>query len=92
MLAIVNSIPKMSQDQLEMIMGMVDVQMGINSRTSGSKAPTKIKVGMQVTFKPRKTKPAVTGTVVRVNTKTITVENCSDGKGWRVPPHMLSAA
>lgn len=35
----------------------------------------------------------VTGTVVRINSKTVTVENCDDGtRGYRVSPTMLRAA
>lgn len=46
--------------------------------------------GVKVTFKPRKTKPAVTGIVEKVNSKTVTVGQCSDGIQWRVPGNMLT--
>lgn len=40
-----------------------------------------------------KTGRVVTGTVTRVNTKTVTLERCDDGsRGYRVPPAMLRAA
>lgn len=55
--------------------------------------PTNFRVGQRVRFKPRKTKPEVFGTITSVNGKTCTVKDCTDGpRGWRVPPHMLTAA
>jgi len=50
------------------------------------------KVGDRATF-TSKTGRVVTGTVTRVNTKTVTLERCDDGsRGYRVPPAMLRAA
>ena len=48
-------------------------------------------VGDRATF-TSKTGREVTGTVTRVNTKTVTLERCDDGsRGWRVTPSMLRA-
>jgi ribosomal protein L35AE/L33A len=48
-------------------------------------------VGDRATF-TAKTGKVVTGTVTRVNTKTVTLERCDDGsRGWRVTPGMLRA-
>jgi hypothetical protein len=34
----------------------------------------------------------ITGTVVRVNSKSVTVDDCDDGsRGWRVAPSLLAA-
>ena len=50
------------------------------------------KVGDRASF-TAKTGRVVTGTVTRVNTKTVTLERCDDGsRGWRVSPSMLRAA
>lgn len=44
-----------------------------------------LKVGDMVIFKPRKTKPAITGRIKSINEKTYTIEKCSDnGPGWRI--------
>ena len=49
------------------------------------------RVGQRATFSGKGR--TVTGTVVRVNTKTVTLEDCDDGsRGWRVSPGMLTLA
>jgi len=49
-------------------------------------------VGDRATF-TSKSGRVVTGTVTRVNTKTVTLERCDDGsRGYRVPPSMLRPA
>lgn len=54
-------------------------------------ASVEFSVGNKVTFKPRKTKPAVTGTIERINSATVSVTDCDDGgPGWRVPASILS--
>ena len=48
-------------------------------------------VGDRVSFTAKDGR-VVTGTVTRVNEKTVTVERCDDGsRGWRVSPSMLRA-
>lgn len=60
--------------------------LAMNGKVKGS-----LRIGAQVRFKPRKTKPEVTGNIERINGKTVTITNCSDGeRGWRIPPHMLT--
>ena len=55
----------------------------------GLPRPT-VRIGQRVAFTTKGR--TVTGTVTRVNTKTITVEDCDDGsRGWRVWPAMLSS-
>jgi len=50
------------------------------------------KVGDRASFTAQAGR-VVTGTVTRVNTKTVTLEGCDDGsRGYRVPPSMLRAA
>lgn len=50
------------------------------------------KVGSRVMFR-NGSKGMVYGTVKRINLKSVTLEECSDGpRGWRVGPYMLSAA
>ena len=50
------------------------------------------RTGQRVQFS-NGTKGTVYGTIKRVNPKTISLENCSDGpRGWRVHPWMLSPA
>ncbi len=47
------------------------------------------RIGQRVSFTAKGR--TITGTVVRVNQKTLTVENCDDGsRGWRVSPAMVS--
>lgn len=46
--------------------------------------------GKKVKFRPRKTGGYVTGVIEKVNRKTVTVGECSDGKIWRVPGTMLT--
>ena len=49
------------------------------------------RVGQRATFSGKGR--TVTGTIVRVNTKTVTLEDCDDGsRGWRVTPGMLTLA
>ena len=49
------------------------------------------RIGQRATFTAKGR--TVTGTIVRVNTKTITLEDCDDGsRGWRVSPGMLTLA
>jgi hypothetical protein len=49
------------------------------------------RVGQRATFSGKGR--TVTGTIVRVNTKTVTLEDCDDGsRGWRVSPGMLTLA
>lgn len=53
---------------------------------------SEIKTGTRVMFQGRGGR-AIYGTVKRVNRKTVTIEQCSDGpRGWRVYPWMLSPA
>jgi hypothetical protein len=53
-----------------------------------AKAQAPARVGQRVSFTAKGR--TVTGTVVRVNDKTVTVEDCDDGsRGWRVSPSML---
>lgn len=55
-------------------------------------APSQFRVGQRVMFDNGR-KGTVYGTVRRVNPKTISLEQCSDGpRGWRVHPWMLSPA
>jgi hypothetical protein len=55
------------------------------------KAKPPFRIGQRVAFTAKGR--TVTGTVVRVNEKTVTVENCDDGsRGWRVSPGMLTLA
>ena len=52
---------------------------------------TGFRVGDRATFTAKGR--TVTGTVTRVNTKSVSLENCDDGsRGWRVAPGMLRAA
>ena len=49
------------------------------------------RIGQRATFSGKGR--TVTGTIVRVNTKTVTLEDCDDGsRGWRVSPGMLTLA
>ncbi|NDD28464.1 MAG: hypothetical protein EB084_09400 [Proteobacteria bacterium] len=49
------------------------------------------RIGQRVAFTAKGR--TVTGTVARVNEKTITVDHCDDGsRGWRVSPAMLALA
>ena len=51
---------------------------------------SQLRVGDQVIFIGRKTKPPVIGTIKSMNDKTYTITGCSDGgPGWRMPPSML---
>ncbi len=55
-------------------------------------APVGFRVGDRASF-TGKSGRTVTGTVTRVNTKSVSLENCDDGsRGWRVAPGMLRAA
>ena len=55
------------------------------------KARPSFRIGQRVSFNAKGR--TVTGTVVRVNEKTVTVEDCDDGsRGWRVSPGMLTLA
>lgn len=48
------------------------------------------RVGQRVAFTDTRRARTVTGTVERINSKTVTVVNCDDGsRGWRVSPAML---
>jgi hypothetical protein len=49
------------------------------------------RIGQRVAFTTQGR--TVTGTVARVNTKTVTVDHCDDGsRGWRVSPSLLVPA
>lgn len=56
-----------------------------------SAAKPAFRIGQRATFSGKGR--TVTGTIVRVNTKTVTLEDCDDGsRGWRVSPGMLTLA
>ncbi len=59
-----------------------------------AEAGKSIRVGDTVSFKPRKTKPTITGVVKRISGKTCTIVDCTGwsagGPGWRIPHHMLT--
>jgi len=51
-----------------------------------------LRSGTRVMFIGKKN-ATIYGTVAKINVKTVTLTNCSDGpRGWRVAPHMLSLA
>ena len=56
---------------------------------AGVRAPA-FRVGQRVAFTAKGR--TITGTVVRVNSKSVTVDDCDDGsRGWRVAPSLLAA-
>lgn len=62
-----------------------------NTRKKVALSNLELTIGARVRFKPRKTKPTVEGTVERINSKTVTVVDCTDGgPGWRVPAEVLT--
>ena len=70
------------------------VQAVLKGKSFSAPTPTvtnnDLRVGLKVQFTPGKRQP-ITGTIVRINSKSITVENCSDGSyRWRVSPTMLT--
>jgi hypothetical protein len=54
------------------------------------KGAENLRVGMEVSFEAR-AGVAITGTIERINLKSVTVVNCSNGdRGWRIPPHNVT--
>ena len=60
-------------------------------------ARCKYRIGDRVSFNTSKFYPSapngkeISGTIQRINTKTITLKDCDDGgPGWRVPFHMIN--
>lgn len=80
--------------QRQFIKSLIDVDVsninvtdytGLFDLTPMSRNAPMLNVGDRVVFKPRKTKPEVTGTIKSINGKTYTIVNCSDnGPGWRI--------
>ena len=64
------------------------------STAVAQKQAAQFHVGQRVQFRSRKRGGAViTGTIERINTKTIALTDCSDGSpGWRVAPALLEPA
>lgn len=86
-------IARANDTQRQFIKSMIDVDVsnikvtdhGTGFLAAMPSAQGQLKVGDKVRFKPRKTKPEVTGTIKSINGKTYTVVNCSDnGPGWRI--------
>lgn len=87
-------IRKASDSQLRSMISALAAEIATDISADLKPTGGKVRVGSIVQFKPRKTKPAITGTVVRINGQSLTVENCTGwsagARGWRIPPHMAT--
>ena len=80
----ITAIRNMNNDEINQVVEAIKLQRTFNART----ATRSLKVGDTVTFDAR-TRGVVTGTVIKINTKTVQVR-CNRTQGlWKVTASML---
>jgi hypothetical protein len=78
----------MTYKEVESLYHRVITEFRARRQLEDSRAMMAFSNGDKVEFDGRRGR-LITGTVERVNQKTVSVTNCSDGRSWRVPGSLL---